>query len=197
MAIRIGPRLGTASRKPRRFRWRYLFVVAASVVFFAVGTLPASALTQEESYGPGSANSAYGKTYSSAACTVNGYSGSVSVHTSIPYAYKDSGLYFYVQIYVKNHNSSQWKLMYDKPTGLIKTWTYTYDYINGYSYWMSGSAKIGSTTFTGAPNQAYDAFIVWWWRTPNGSWVSTQGFWAYWSVGDKWGHWWPAPVCQM
>ena len=122
-------------------------------------------------------------------------------------AYRDSGLYFYTEIYAKAHTASRWSLMQGSYTSLVKTWRLEPDNIGFYGpSWANNPTTIATTTFSGSRGGQYDVLIRYWFRPPSSSsWSGPYGFQLGtpdWSNGnftnyDSWGSGWNSSTCLM
>ena len=182
----------------RHARRRRVLVVALALVaaLAALGGMSAFADTSNYfSYGGSFGNVSVGAT-----CDHVNHRGTVGLTAQHPDAAKN-GMYFYTQVFVKNHNAT-WSnaLLLDQRQSYVNGWT-----TQPISIW-GGTMTINSTktivnglTFTGANWNYYDIGVRYWTALPGGQWSASTWFTAndFFEVTGSYGYGTETSTCML
>lgn len=174
---------------------------AAVATMLGAMLVAGSSAAQAQTFGPTSGGA--GQIWGKGTCRYEGMRGDVSVTAMNPYEYRNTGLVYYVQTFVKGTWETQWTLNHSRQTGTIKTWVRRYDAIGNYYGWQNNPTTLDSSFFTANVEGDYDVYIRYWFKTPTGSWSSARGFFigrSDWSNGyftsfDSWGYGMDTSTC--
>lgn len=120
----------------------------------------------------------------------------VFVDGKTPWAFP-KGLYFYTQVFAKNHQSTTWSLMAQGQVFRKTISTFWSDAAVDYVT-MNEDKPLLNTSFTGAANAQYDVLVKYWWAPAGATWRGPISFQAgTYNLFSKIGLSYPGTTCYF